>query len=50
MPGPTNHGTLQGGAVEDSNVDLTSELVTANNLPVIGNSAPLRCRFRQARK
>jgi flagellar hook protein FlgE len=26
-PGSTNHGTLQGGAVEDSNVDLTSELV-----------------------
>ncbi|MDR5855840.1 flagellar hook protein FlgE [Caballeronia sp. LZ062] len=27
VPGSTNHGTLQGGAVEDSNVDLTSELV-----------------------
>jgi flagellar hook protein FlgE len=26
-PGSTNHGTLQGGAVEDSNVDLTNELV-----------------------
>jgi flagellar hook protein FlgE len=26
-PGSTNHGALQGGAVEDSNVDLTSELV-----------------------
>jgi flagellar hook protein FlgE len=26
-PGSTNHGVLQGGAVEDSNVDLTSELV-----------------------
>jgi flagellar hook protein FlgE len=26
-PGSTNHGTLQGGAVENSNVDLTSELV-----------------------
>jgi flagellar hook protein FlgE len=26
-PGSTNHGTLQGGAVEDSNVDLTSSLV-----------------------
>ncbi|MFL9959912.1 flagellar hook-basal body complex protein [Paraburkholderia sediminicola] len=26
-PGSTNHGTLQGGAVEESNVDLTSELV-----------------------
>ncbi|CCD40522.1 Flagellar hook protein FlgE [Candidatus Paraburkholderia kirkii UZHbot1] len=27
VPGLTNHGTLQGGAVENSNVDLTSELV-----------------------
>jgi flagellar hook protein FlgE len=27
VPGSTNHGTLQGGAVEDSNVDLTNELV-----------------------
>ncbi|MDR5755454.1 flagellar hook protein FlgE [Caballeronia sp. LZ035] len=27
VPGSTNHGTLQGGAVENSNVDLTSELV-----------------------
>ncbi len=27
-PGSTNHGALQGGAVEDSNVDLTSELVS----------------------
>ena len=26
-PGSTNHGTLQGGALESSNVDLTSELV-----------------------
>ncbi|RDK01792.1 flagellar hook protein FlgE [Paraburkholderia lacunae] len=26
-PGATNHGTLQGGAVENSNVDLTSQLV-----------------------
>ncbi|HEY1611600.1 MAG TPA: flagellar hook protein FlgE [Paraburkholderia sp.] len=26
-PGDTNHGTLTGGAVEDSNVDLTSQLV-----------------------
>jgi flagellar hook protein FlgE len=26
-PGSTNHGVLQGGAVEDSNTDLTSELV-----------------------
>ncbi|WP_206950724.1 flagellar hook protein FlgE [Trinickia acidisoli] len=26
-PGSTNHGTLTGGAVEDSNVDLTSQLV-----------------------
>jgi flagellar hook protein FlgE len=26
-PGSTNHGVLQGGAVENSNVDLTSELV-----------------------
>jgi len=26
-PGSTNHGTLQGGAVEESNVDLTNELV-----------------------
>jgi flagellar hook protein FlgE len=26
-PGSTNHGTLQGGAVEESNVDLTSQLV-----------------------
>jgi flagellar hook protein FlgE len=26
-PGSTNHGTLQGGAVENSNVDLTSSLV-----------------------
>ncbi len=26
-PGSTNHGVLQGGAVESSNVDLTSELV-----------------------
>ena len=26
-PGSTNHGALQGGAVENSNVDLTSELV-----------------------
>lgn len=26
-PGSTNHGTLQGGAIENSNVDLTSELV-----------------------
>jgi flagellar hook protein FlgE len=26
-PGTTNHGTLQGGAVENSNVDLTGELV-----------------------
>jgi len=26
-PGSTNHGTVQGGAVESSNVDLTSELV-----------------------
>ncbi|MGH8777794.1 flagellar hook protein FlgE [Paraburkholderia sp.] len=26
-PGSTNHGSLQGGAVENSNVDLTSELV-----------------------
>jgi flagellar hook protein FlgE len=26
-PGTTNHGSLQGGAVENSNVDLTSELV-----------------------
>ncbi|GAB5098750.1 flagellar hook protein FlgE [Caballeronia sp. LP006] len=28
VPGSTNHGVLQGGAVEDSNVDLTSELVS----------------------
>jgi flagellar hook protein FlgE len=27
VPGSTNHGTLTGGAVEESNVDLTSELV-----------------------
>lgn len=27
VPGSTNHGALQGGAVEGSNVDLTSELV-----------------------
>ena len=27
VPGATNHGTLQGGAVENSNVDLTAELV-----------------------
>ena len=27
VPGSTNHGQLQGGAVEESNVDLTSELV-----------------------
>ncbi|MFM0043168.1 flagellar hook-basal body complex protein [Paraburkholderia sediminicola] len=27
VPGATNHGVLQGGAVENSNVDLTSELV-----------------------
>jgi flagellar hook protein FlgE len=27
VPGSTNHGTLQGGATENSNVDLTSELV-----------------------
>ena len=27
VPGSTNHGTLQGGAVENSNVDLTAELV-----------------------
>lgn len=26
-PGSTNHGSLQGGQTEDSNVDLTSELV-----------------------
>ena len=26
-PGSTNHGSLQGGATENSNVDLTSELV-----------------------
>ncbi|SMG38545.1 flagellar hook protein FlgE [Paraburkholderia susongensis] len=26
-PGSTNHGVLQGGSVENSNVDLTSELV-----------------------
>ena len=26
-PGSTNHGVLQGGALEESNVDLTSELV-----------------------
>lgn len=26
-PGSTNHGTLQGGAVEQSNVDLTKQLV-----------------------
>jgi flagellar hook protein FlgE len=26
-PGSTNHGTLQGGAVEQSNVDLTTQLV-----------------------
>jgi flagellar hook protein FlgE len=26
-PGSTNHGSLQGGAVEESNVDLTNELV-----------------------
>jgi flagellar hook protein FlgE len=26
-PGSTNHGTLTGGAVENSNVDLTSQLV-----------------------
>jgi flagellar hook protein FlgE len=26
-PGSTNHGTLEGGAVENSNVDLTSSLV-----------------------
>jgi len=26
-PGSTNHGVLQGGAVENSNVDLTSQLV-----------------------
>ncbi|NML99983.1 flagellar hook-basal body complex protein [Paraburkholderia sp. RP-4-7] len=26
-PGSTNHGVLQGGALENSNVDLTSELV-----------------------
>jgi flagellar hook protein FlgE len=26
-PGSTNHGVLQGGATENSNVDLTSELV-----------------------
>ncbi|WP_114810136.1 flagellar hook protein FlgE [Paraburkholderia kururiensis] len=26
-PGSTNHGTLQGGATENSNVDLTNELV-----------------------
>ncbi|MEM5384719.1 flagellar hook-basal body complex protein [Paraburkholderia phymatum] len=27
VPGSTNHGSLQGGATENSNVDLTSELV-----------------------
>jgi flagellar hook protein FlgE len=27
VPGSTNHGSLQGGAVENSNVDLTSSLV-----------------------
>lgn len=27
MPGTGNTGTIQSGAVEDSNVDLTSELV-----------------------
>jgi flagellar hook protein FlgE len=27
VPGSTNHGTLTGGAVEESNVDLTNELV-----------------------
>jgi flagellar hook protein FlgE len=27
VPGSTEHGTLEGGAVEDSNVDLTSSLV-----------------------
>jgi flagellar hook protein FlgE len=27
VPGSTNHGVLQGGAVEDSNVNLTNELV-----------------------
>ena len=27
VPGSTNHGTLQGGAVENSNVDLTNSLV-----------------------
>jgi flagellar hook protein FlgE len=27
VPGSTGHGSLQGGAVENSNVDLTSELV-----------------------
>ncbi|MDR5737173.1 MULTISPECIES: flagellar hook protein FlgE [unclassified Caballeronia] len=27
VPGSTNHGTLTGGAVENSNVDLTNELV-----------------------
>ncbi|ONZ73549.1 flagellar hook-basal body complex protein, partial [Burkholderia cenocepacia] len=26
-PGSTNHGTLQGSALENSNVDLTSQLV-----------------------
>ncbi|NRO95482.1 flagellar hook-basal body complex protein [Paraburkholderia sp. NMBU_R16] len=26
-PGSTNHGTLQGGAIEESNVDLTKQLV-----------------------
>jgi fagellar hook-basal body proteins len=26
-PGSTNHGVLQGGETEDSNVDLTAELV-----------------------
>ncbi|MBV8261857.1 MAG: flagellar hook-basal body complex protein, partial [Paraburkholderia sp.] len=26
-PGSTNHGSLTGGAVEESNVDLTSQLV-----------------------
>lgn len=26
-PGSTNHGTLEGGAVEESNVDLTNQLV-----------------------
>ena len=35
-PGSTNHGKLQGSALENSNVDLTSQLVnliTAQRLP-----------------